>query len=66
MTENTASIEKPMSKQELEDKLDTTQIELNVYQASALNKLLAGTNFRFDSFETAKKKVSTTSKSNKK
>jgi hypothetical protein len=66
MTENTASMEKPMSKQEIEEKLDKTQVEMNVYQAAVLNKLLTGTSFRFDSFESAKKKVGTAGKNTKK
>jgi hypothetical protein len=55
-----------MSKQEIEEKLDKTQVEMNVYQAAVLNKLLTGTSFRFDSFESAKKKVGTAGKNTKK
>lgn len=65
MSENSSSDEKPLSKQELDDKLNQYQAELNVYQASALNKKLEGTCFRLDIFENVKKKVNSSSKSKK-
>ena len=62
MSENTASLEKTLTKQEIEEKLDKTQLTINIYQAAAINKLLYGTNFRFDLFENSKKKVNSGSK----
>lgn len=66
MSENTASIEKLMTKQELEEKLDRTQLEINTYQAAAINKMLSGTSFRLDSYDNAKKIVSSMNKNTKK
>lgn len=66
MSENTASIDKPMSKQEIEDKLDKTHLEINTYQAAMINKLLMGTSFRLDVFENAKKKITSVNKNSKK
>lgn len=58
MSENTASLEKNLSKQEIEDRLNKTQLFMNTYQAAKINKLLYGLNFRFDLFENSKKKIS--------
>lgn len=66
MSENTASIEKPMSKQEIEQKLNRTEIQANVYQALAINKLLANTSYRIDLFENVKRKINQSGKSKKK
>ena len=66
MSENTASIEKPLSKQEIEEKLNKTEIQANIYQALAINKLLSKTNFRLDLFENSKKKINQSGKSKKK
>jgi hypothetical protein len=57
MSENTASLEKSLTKQEIDERLDKTQLNINTYQAAAINKLLYGTNFRFDIFENSKKKI---------
>ena len=66
MSENTASKETPMSKQEIEDKLDKTQLMINTYQAAVLNKMLANTGFKLDLFENVKKKVNSSGKNKKK
>jgi hypothetical protein len=55
-----------MSKQELEEKLDKTQVQLNTYQAAVLNKMMASTNFRLDIFENVKKKVNSGNKNKNK
>ena len=62
MSENTASLEKNLSKQDIEDRLNKTQLFINTYQAAAFNKLLYGLNFRFDLFENSKKKISSSNK----
>ncbi len=66
MTENAAEGEKVLSKQEIEEKLDKTQIMADTYQACIINKLLQGTRFRLDAFDNVKKKINSTSKTNKK
>lgn len=66
MSENTASIEKPMSKEEIEEKLNKTEVQCNMYQAAMINKLLAGTPYRLDVFENCKKLINSSSKANKK
>lgn len=62
MSENTASLEKTLTKQEIEDRLNKTQLLINTYQAAAINKMLYGLNFRFDLFENSKKKISSSNK----
>lgn len=66
MSENTSEQPPPLSKEEIEERLDKTQLTLEVKQAFALNKLLEGTEFRFDLFEASKKKVNSSSKKPKK
>jgi len=55
MSEGSTPMEKSLSKQELEDKLEKTQVMLDTYQAAMLNKMLAGTNYRLDIFENVRK-----------
>ena len=62
MSENTASLDKTLPKQEIDEKLDKTQLLINTYQAAKINKLLDGTNFRIDLFENAKRKINSSSK----
>ena len=66
MTENAAEGEKVLSKQEIEEKLDKTQIMADTYQACIINKLLQGTRFRLDVFDNVKKKINSSSKTSKK
>lgn len=66
MSENTASNEKPIPKEEVEERLNKTEVQLNVYQAAIINKLLMGTSFRIDTFDNAKKMINSSSKGNKK
>jgi hypothetical protein len=54
MSEDAPVQEKTMSKQEIEEKLDRTQIQANAYQAAIINKLLTGTSFRLDLYENCK------------
>lgn len=56
MSENTSEQPPSLSKQEIEEMLNKTQLTLEVNQAFALNSLLSGTSFRFDLFEASKKK----------
>lgn len=55
-----------MTKQEVEEKLNKTQVDLNTYQAAVLNKLLANSKFRLDIFENSKKKIGTGTKNKNK
>lgn len=66
MSENASEQPPPLSKEEIETRLDKTGLELEKKQAFTLNKLLLGTSFRFDLFDASKKKVVSSSKKPKK
>lgn len=66
MSENSAPIQQPLTKEQIEERLAKTEILANTYQAAMINKMLMGTRFKVDLVENVKKKVNSSAKSKRK